>query len=68
MKINNKEYKTIIDSLNTFIDINNFKIRKVYDEAKKKEIENAVSLKKKIESLHEKTFSGIDFNLERLNG
>jgi len=65
MKINNKEYKTIVDSLSLFIGINNFKIKKTYDDSVKEEIINAVSLKEKIKLLHDKTFSGIDFSLEK---
>ena len=69
MKINNIEYKTIIDSLNLFININNYNIsKKTNDNSLKEQIINAVSLKEKIELIHNKTFSGIDLNLERLNG
>lgn len=65
MKINNKEYKTIVDSLNLFININNYNFKKNNNYDCKEEIDKAISLKEKIKFIHDETFSGIEIKIEK---
>lgn len=65
MKINNTEYKTILDSLNLFININNYNFKKNNNYDCKEEIDKAISLKEKIKSIHDETFSGIEIKIEK---
>ena len=65
MKINNAEYKTILDSLNLFININNYNLKKNNNYDCKEEVDKAISLKEKIQSIHDETFSGIEIKIEK---
>lgn len=65
MKINNTEYKTILDSLNLFININNYNFRQNNNYDCREEADKAISLKEKIQSIHDETFSGIEIKIEK---